>query len=62
MIRERYFAVRVGKPGKHFPYLMVSHECPDSPGLYVTKGQAEQRRPKYPDMKVVRVEVRELKK
>lgn len=41
---ERYYAVRIGKPGRHFPYFMIDAE--GVPRLFVSREKAEEDCPK----------------
>lgn len=65
MVKEKYWAVRIGTPGKHTPYLMVNADSPSSPALFTGQLDAEHaallRISKRIDCKIVQVEVRELR-
>lgn len=61
MLREKYWAVRIGSPRKNTPYLRVDENNKESPGLYATKAEAEKHLIPDVDAKVVRVEVRQIR-
>lgn len=56
--RERYWAVRIGNPGKHFPYFMLG-EDQATPALFVSKEEAADYAEIGKDDKIVRVWVTE---
>lgn len=41
---ETYYAVRIGRPGRHWPYFMVG--AGNTPRLFILREQAERERPK----------------
>jgi len=51
---EIYYAIQIGRPGRHQPYFMV-HDGTDMPMLYVTRDRAQRNCPNQPDTKVVKV-------
>lgn len=61
MIKETYYAVRIGIHGKHTPYLMT---CDGglTPRLFTCEKAAKDKACKASNVKVVKVELRELKK
>jgi hypothetical protein len=61
MLKEKYWAVRIGDPRRHTPYLQVDEHNKEAPGLYATKESAAKRTGGKPDAKVVHVEVRQIR-
>ena len=61
MVKEKYYAVRIGSRPKNCPYLMLRNGC-DAPQLYALKADAENKLEGRPERTVVRVEVREMRK
>ena len=59
-LKEKYWAVRLGRPGKDRPYLLVDDFNKEAPGLYATKKSAAKHLLPDPGCKVVRVEVRQI--
>ena len=64
MVKEKYYGVRIGKPRKSQPYLMVREDIM-TPSLFCTRLAAEEaalkRVPNRTDCKVVAVWVCETK-
>ncbi len=54
MIKEKYYAVRIGKPKRHWPYFMLGADS-KTPALFATRSEAQKARPKQPATKVIRV-------
>ena len=65
MIKETYWAVRIGIHGKHTPYFMVHPDSHTSPALFTDRADAKRaalrQRIKQSHYRIVRVEVRELR-
>lgn len=63
MVKEKYYAIRIGTPRKHSCYFRLS--CDDAtPQLFVSREEAKHEKQKMGtsgDFKVVRVEVVETK-
>lgn len=60
MIKETYYAIRIGTPGKHNPYLMLREGC-STPQLFHCEQDAKEHSENAPHRKVVKVAVCELK-
>jgi len=53
---ERYYAIRIGTPGKHWPYFKTGPDN-ETPHLFGSREAAERECPKQPDTQVVVVRV-----
>lgn len=61
MVKERYYAVRIGNPKQHRPYLLLCDQG-STPALFSERSGAEAARSGFGERTVVRVEIRELRK
>jgi hypothetical protein len=60
MIKETYYAVRIGMPGKHACYLMLREGC-STPQLFHCEKDAREKAADGEHRTPVKVEIREVK-